>query len=202
MGLSGMVSTSAKRFVAVYHKVMDIDILKPPGRIPYYIEKLSNGRFVATLVTFAVDNYSYHKVVEDHLRFIAVVPWSGLDRKFLLSLIGFVARNAKAIDVLHLYHIRYGTLVKGLVYKLLNPVGFLCWNLTENGPCGIVSIAKNCGDPQSGGTALGCTPSCFGLSFVSPTRSPSKHVSFMTTCGDRIVGHLTGNYSSIHMAWI
>jgi glycosyltransferase involved in cell wall biosynthesis len=118
-------NSSNKQFVTMYNRAMDIDILKPPGKIPYYVSKLSDGYFKSRLVTFTVDTYTSHRLLKDHLEFVAITPRSALDKKYLLSLLAYIARNAGSIDVLQLYHIRYGTLFKCLIYKLFNPKGFI-----------------------------------------------------------------------------
>lgn len=120
-----MNCNSSKLFVTMYNRTMNIDILKSPGKIPYYVSKASNGFFKSRLVTFKVDEYTYHKDLQDHLEFVSIMPRSAFDRKFLLSLLSYIAQNAGSIDVLQLYQIRCGTLFKALVYKVFNPKGFL-----------------------------------------------------------------------------
>ncbi|MBN1464036.1 MAG: glycosyltransferase [Paludibacteraceae bacterium] len=117
--------SSPKLFVTLYNRTANVDLIKSPGKIPYYISKLSKTAIKSRLVTYAIDNYTFHNDIKDHLEFHPIIPRSSWDNKFLISLLWYIVKNASSIDILHLYHIRYGTLFKAVLYKLFNPKGIL-----------------------------------------------------------------------------
>ena len=102
------------RFVLLFEGLRSIHLHKDVGQIPYQLYR--HFGFDAEIASFENEkNYSY---INDELK--------GLKLTFFrCSRYWFLLRNAVRIDALMLFHISTKTIYRGLLYKALNPCGFL-----------------------------------------------------------------------------
>jgi glycosyltransferase involved in cell wall biosynthesis len=117
--------------VTVFEGAKNVHLMKGVGQIPYQLHKRHGYR--ATFVCFRNGPYP---CAGNELR--------GLNMTFLPSPLGlklklptvlwYLLRHAREIDVLHLIHLRKRPIVYGLVYKALNPRGFLYYKADTNSP--------------------------------------------------------------------
>lgn len=109
------------RFVIACEVIDNVLLMKPHGMLPYTMYK--HYGYDAEVVTYRHGEYPY---LERELK--------GLKVRFLRSLVSkkakwpfflYLALNARKIDVLMVYNIKKRPIYNGLLYKFLNPNGFL-----------------------------------------------------------------------------
>lgn len=98
-------------------------LIKDVGEIPYQLHKLFGWN--TKIVSYKMENeypFLHNEVQGLDLEFI---PNTGSYKYFDKSYFGYIWKNAKNIDVLNLYHYEPPTFIYGILYKILNPKGFL-----------------------------------------------------------------------------
>lgn len=106
------------RFVTLYPRAKNVQLVKDMGLIPYYIRTLFNED--AELVTYKNDeSYPYLDTVVKGAKvtFIKKVFGRQIDGCI------YLLKNAKKIDLLNIYHLNLSTFYYEIIYKLLNKNG-------------------------------------------------------------------------------
>ena len=106
-----------------FHPLADVHLSKDPGKIPEVIARRLG--WTTQIVHFNEVTLELQRGEIPHvnvLKLSARKLW-----KLDLSMLSFLTRRSRAIDILLLYHFDFNTWVYGSLYKLLNPAGFL-WN--------------------------------------------------------------------------
>lgn len=109
-----------KNFVTIFEKTENIHLVKDVGQIPYLMYKYFD--YDSTIITYKnSDNYDFlrNETKGLNLKFIPKIKIG----RYSLSMLWFILKNAKKIDVLNLYHHRDKTYLNFLLYKFLNPNG-------------------------------------------------------------------------------
>lgn len=109
--------TNTFNLTLIFPKLKNVDLLKDMGVIPYLLEK--NHNFNTTIASYKNENtYTYLKkeLQGQQIDFISKIP---------LSTYWYVLKNYKKIDILMLIHIGSSTIYLALLYKFLNPQGYL-----------------------------------------------------------------------------
>lgn len=111
-----------RRFVTIFDKANNVHLIKDVGQIPWMMHHLFD--YDAAIVTHAQGGrFDYLQTETKGLNLIEV-PKIRLER-YSLSILFFLWRDAKNIDVLHLFHHREKSYVYGWMYKWRNPRGVL-----------------------------------------------------------------------------
>lgn len=110
-----------KRFLTLFGKGKNVELVKMTGMIPF---KMYQKYGYKSSIVFYRDKeeFTYHKNVVKGLKVIKIQDKGrklGLDA----SLLKFLIRYAKNIDILHRFHYSLQTLIYVIIYKLLNPKG-------------------------------------------------------------------------------
>lgn len=106
------------RFVTLYPRAKNVQLVKDMGLIPYYIRTLFNED--AELVTYKNDDsYPYLDTVVKGAKVTFIKKVFGRQIDGCLYLL----KEAKKIDVLNIYHLNMSTFLYEIVYKLLNRKG-------------------------------------------------------------------------------
>ena len=111
-----------KTFVTIFEKCENIHLIKDVGQIPYFMHK--TFAYDSTIVT--LKNETDYKYLESEvkglkLKFIPKIKFGRVS----LAVIWYLLKNAKKIDVLHLFHHREPSYIYSIIYKLINPKGHL-----------------------------------------------------------------------------
>ena len=102
-----------KKLVLVFEKLLNIHLVKDVGQIPYLLGK--HFGFDASIACMNIDTYAHAKTTVKGLKLEFTNFGSYL----------YLICNARKINVCMLFHIRAKSIYQGLIYKLLNPHGFL-----------------------------------------------------------------------------
>jgi len=106
------------RFVTLYPRAKNVQLVKDMGLIPYYIRTLFNED--AELVTYKNDEeYSYLDTVVKGAKVTFIKKVFGRQIDGMI----YTFKHAKEIDVLNLYHLNMSTFYASIAYKLRNPKG-------------------------------------------------------------------------------
>lgn len=105
--------TSNKKFVSIFNKLESVHLHKDVGQIPHQMHK----HFGYDSEIVCRRNEAQYKYINKEL--------TGLKLRFVSSSFYYLLLNARKIDALMLFHIKTGTIYLGLLYKILNPNGFL-----------------------------------------------------------------------------
>ena len=106
------------KFVTLYPRAKNVQLVKDMGLIPYYIRTLFNED--AELVTYKNDeNYSYLDTVVKGAKVTFIKKRFGRQIDGML----YVLKHAKEIDVLNLYHLNMATFLSEIAYRLRNKKG-------------------------------------------------------------------------------
>lgn len=111
-----------KTFVTIFEKCENIHLIKDVGQIPYFMYK--NFSYDATIVTLKNEvEYKYldNEVKGLRLQFIPKIKFGRIS----LSVIWYLIKNSRKIDVLHLFHHREPSYIYSIIYKYFNPKGHL-----------------------------------------------------------------------------
>ena len=106
-------NNSNKKFVSIFNKLESVHLHKDVGQIPYQMHK----HFGYDVEIVCRRNETQYKYINKEL--------TGLKLRFVFSSFYYLLLNARKIDVLMLFHIKTETIYLGLLYKILNPNGFL-----------------------------------------------------------------------------
>ncbi|MFN4244892.1 MAG: glycosyltransferase family 4 protein [Brevinematia bacterium] len=110
-----------KRFLTLFGKAGNVELIKMTGMIPFKMYKKYG--YKSSIVFYRTsEKFTYHKNVVKGLRLI-LLPDKGKIFKLDKSLLKFLFRHAKSIDILHRFHYSLQTLVYVIIYKILNPKG-------------------------------------------------------------------------------
>lgn len=106
------------RFVTLYPRAKNVQLVKDMGLIPYYIRTLFNED--AELVTYKNDeSYPYLDTVVKGAKVTFIKKVFGRQIDGCIYLI----KNSKKIDVLNIYHLNMSTFLYEIIYRLLNRKG-------------------------------------------------------------------------------
>jgi len=126
--------SSAKRFVTIYPSSENVHLTKDVGEVPYVMFR--DYGFDATLATFRNEE-SYPSLQTEV---------SGLKLDFIprlnlfptLSVLFYICRKARKIDILNLYHYSMRTAMYASCYKIFHPSGIVYIKLD----CGVQLLSK------------------------------------------------------------
>jgi len=102
-----------KKLVLVFEKLLNIHLVKDVGQIPYLLGR--HFGFDASIACMNIDTYEHAETTVKGLKLEFTNSGSYL----------YLILHARKIDVCMLFHIRAKSIYQGLIYKLLNPHGFL-----------------------------------------------------------------------------
>lgn len=106
------------RFITLYPRAKNVQLVKDMGLIPYYIRTLFNED--AELVTYKNDeSYPYLETVVKGAKVTFIKKRFGRQIDGML----YVFKHAKEIDVLNLYHLNMATFLSEIAYKIRNKKG-------------------------------------------------------------------------------
>lgn len=112
-----------KKFVTIFPICENVHLVKDLGQIPYFLYK--NHGYDASIVTYKNSESYHHLQGEVNGLKIEFIENSGSFSFLEKGVINYIRKNAKQIDVLNLFHFSKQSFAYGLLYKLLNPDGFL-----------------------------------------------------------------------------
>ena len=112
-----------KRFVTIFPICEDVHLTKDLGQIPYFLHKVYG--YDSTIVSYK--NSEHYKNIEGEVKGLKIDFIENTGRASFLEkgVLKYIYKNAKEIDVLNLYIFSKFTFVYGILYKMLNPKGFL-----------------------------------------------------------------------------
>ncbi len=113
---------SVRRFVTIFDKANNVHLIKDVGQIPWMMHDVFG--YDVAIVTHAQGIPFHYLETETKGLNLIEVPKIRLER-YSLSILYFLWREAKSIDVLHLFHHREKSYLYGLMYKWRNPQGVL-----------------------------------------------------------------------------
>lgn len=109
-----------KTFVTMFEKTENVHLIKDVGQIPYLMHDYFN--YNSTIITYKnSDDYKFLETETKGLK-LKFIPKIKIGR-YSISMLWYILKNAKNIDVLNLYHHRDKTYLNFLLYKFLNPKG-------------------------------------------------------------------------------
>lgn len=110
------------QFCTIFDKAKNVHLIKDVGQIPYLMFHLFD--YESILITHEEQqNFTY---IDDEVKGLNVVKLSKIRfERYSLSILWYLYRYAKAIDILHLFHHREKSYVYGWMYKWRNPKGIL-----------------------------------------------------------------------------
>lgn len=109
-----------KRFVTIFDRAKNFHLVKDVGQVPYHMHKEHN--YDSVLLT--CKNEDTYKYLDDEVKGLKLEFISNIKLfKINFSVIFYLMKNAKKIDVLHQFHIRNYTLLYALIYKFFNKNG-------------------------------------------------------------------------------
>lgn len=112
-----------KNYVIIFPLLTNVELVKGVGQIPYQLRKKYG--YNSSILTYKNRGpYPYLDREVKGLKLIFVEKrriFLGVD----LNIIGRIARDAKNIDILNLFHFNFENFIYGTIYKLLHPKGFL-----------------------------------------------------------------------------
>ncbi len=111
------------KWVTLFYRARNVHLIKDVGMIPYYIGKLFHAD--ARLVTYRNEETYTHGPDEAPGLRLEFIEDAGRFDFIERAVIRYLWRESAGIDVLQLFHFRQETIVFGLLYKWLNPTGFL-----------------------------------------------------------------------------
>jgi glycosyltransferase involved in cell wall biosynthesis len=114
---------SPLKWATLFYRALNVHLVKDVGMIPYYMGKLFDVQ--ARLVTYRNERSYSHPL--DQLNGFRLEFIERIGRVDFLerAVLRYLWQRSANFDVLHLFHLRQETIVFGLLYKWLNPNGFL-----------------------------------------------------------------------------
>lgn len=114
-----------RTFCTVFPNYQDFHFFKDPGQIPYRFSKLG---WDASVVC-----YDKGQDLRQTRRYLKVIKRPGqlCWRRFNLGIVFYLVINARKIDVLHVFHLAWSSLVFIWFYKLFNSNGFAYLKLDD-----------------------------------------------------------------------
>lgn len=112
-----------KRFVTIFPICENVHLTKDLGQIPYFLHK--EYGYDSAIVCYK--NSEHYNNVEGEVKGLKIDFIKNESRLSFLEkgVLKYIYKNAKQIDVLNLYIFSKFTFVYGILYKMLNPKGFL-----------------------------------------------------------------------------
>lgn len=116
-----------KNFICIFPGLYNYILTKDVGMIPYIL----SNEYNTSIVTYNNDNFSYMENILKKDNFsLDILSNSGNERK---DVVNYIKNNAKDIDILQLYHLRYNLLPHYLFnYKIRNRKGKTFLKLDAN----------------------------------------------------------------------
>ncbi len=108
-----------KTFVTIFPSYRNIHFRKDPGQIPFRLKKFN---YKTRLISYDNEKLDSESLESLDIEVVHKGFWS---RKFNLGMLWFVFKSAKSIDILHLFHLEFQTLLIAYFYKLRNRKGFV-----------------------------------------------------------------------------
>lgn len=118
------------KFVTMFPLARNIELIKDVGMIPFIMHK--EYGFDSIVVCY---NNSEYKYLEHEVKGLKVEFIKKLTGNSIVDGIMYLIKNAKKIDVLNTYHLKFESMLFFLVYKILNSKGKFYLKLD----CGIAS---------------------------------------------------------------
>ncbi len=113
----------SKNFTTIFPICENVHLTKDLGQIPYFLHKVHG--YDSRIVCYRnSSNYSNSEGEVKGLK-IEFIENKGRISFLEKSVLKYIYKNAKKIDVLNLYIFSKYTFVYGILYKILNPSGFL-----------------------------------------------------------------------------
>lgn len=106
------------RYNMQYLKTYNVNLVKDMGMIPYKLHKLYN--YDSTVVTYKNDDYSY---LYNEVKGLKIDFVKKIFSSYSIDGAMYLIKNAKSMDVLHIFHVTLSSVVYALTYKLLNRKG-------------------------------------------------------------------------------
>jgi glycosyltransferase involved in cell wall biosynthesis len=111
-----------KNFTTIFSKLKNVDIIKMPGLIPFYISKLSDKKIECKLVCLNNDDFKYYNAYKDYYDLI-ILDKEKKNKKPYFHVLRYLFKNSSEIGILNLYHLDTETLLYAFVYKALRRKG-------------------------------------------------------------------------------
>lgn len=113
----------SKRFVTLFTPCENVHLTKDLGQIPFFLHHIY--QYDSSIVSYK--NNKQYSNLEGEVKGLKMefIENSGRISFLEKSVLGYIRKNAKKIDVLNLYIFSKFTFVYGILYKKLNPKGFL-----------------------------------------------------------------------------
>lgn len=120
-----------KNFVTLFPQTMNFHLTKDVGMIPYVLGS-SELDYKTELVTYYIDDYFY---LDKEVKGLQLTELKRITGSELIDSLLYIWKNAKNIDVLHLFHWGRKSYFRIMVYKLRNPKGIVFdkLDISENG---------------------------------------------------------------------
>jgi glycosyltransferase involved in cell wall biosynthesis len=112
-----------KRFVTIFPICENVHLTKDLGQIPYFLHKLHGYDSIIA----SYKNSEHYENIDGEVKGLKIDFIENTGRLSFLErgVLKYIYKNAKQIDVLNLYIFSKFTFVYGILYKKLNPKGFL-----------------------------------------------------------------------------
>ena len=116
-----------KKYNCIFPGLYNYILTKDVGMIPYILAKYYN----CTITTYNNDNYTYiDTILKNNNLKINYLNNTKNEKKDVME---YIKKNAKNIDIIQFYHLRYNVLPwYVLIYKLYNPHGKIYLKLDAN----------------------------------------------------------------------
>ena len=109
------------RFYTLYLPCSDTELAKDVGQIPYTLAKEYND--IVSCIAGCNFHLAEHNV--DFWKYVSPIKVKKILNSNLLTLLIFIFKYARKIDILNLYHGGRTNLIIGSLYKLLNSNGHI-----------------------------------------------------------------------------
>lgn len=106
------------KYVTLFPEAENVHLIKSCGMIPFVMKKFYG--YDSTFVCYENGNYDY---LDNEVKGLKLKKLKRITNNKLLDSILFLIKNAKNIDVLHMYHLSKRTLICSYVYKFINKKG-------------------------------------------------------------------------------
>jgi glycosyltransferase involved in cell wall biosynthesis len=120
--LSKLKDRASRTFVTLFPTATDIHLVKDVGQIPYILAR--DFGYDSTLVSESDSPFENLQSDTPGLAVKRISRWPGTGQLPVASFV-YLLRQARHIDILNLYHMRLQTKLAALLYKALNPKGFV-----------------------------------------------------------------------------
>jgi glycosyltransferase involved in cell wall biosynthesis len=127
--LSKLKGRASRTFVTIFPDACDIHLVKDVGQIPYILAR--DFGYDSTLVSESNSRFENLQFDAPGLVVKKLSQWPGMTGLPVASFM-YILRRARHIDILNLYHMRLQTKLAALLYKVLNPKGFVYVKLDMN----------------------------------------------------------------------